>query len=471
MRFPEPTRPMSSEHLDAIIIGTGQAGKPLAGAYARAGMNAVIVEKGRVGGTCVVEGCTPTKTMVASARVAHLARRAADFGVTTGPVSVDLSAVRDRKRAIVDSWSAGSQNGMERHETLELVFGTARLSGPQEVTVALNEGGERVLTADRIFLNVGTRPRIPPIQGLDSTDYLTSTSIMELADVPDHLVVLGGGYIGLEFGQMFRRFGARVTILDAGPRLLSREDEDVSAELRDILECEGIDIITGVRASKVESGGEGVRLHFTSPTGGRTVEGSHLLLATGRIPNTDDLGLENAGLAANARGFVEVDDQLETAVPGIYALGDVNGGPPFTHIAYDDFRVVRDNLLGAGGASRESRPLPYTLFTDPQLGRIGLTEAEARQRGHNVRIASLPMSRVARAIEGAETRGLMKAVVDADTERILGAAILGIEGGEIATVIQMAMMGDLPYTAVRDGVFSHPTLSESLNNLFMAMEA
>lgn len=460
------------EKLDGIVIGTGQAGKPLAGALAEAGWRMAIIEKGRVGGTCVVEGCTPTKTMVASARAAYVARRGADYGVNTGPVSVDMEVVRKRKRDIVDSWSGGSQKGMERHETMELIFGTARFTGGHEVTVDLNDGGTRVLTADNIFINAGARPFVPPIPGLDAVEYLDSTSVMELGDVPEHLIVLGGGYIGLEFGQMFRRFGASVTIVERGPRLMIREDEDISDAMAEILTGEGIDVLLETAAAAVRPGsGGGVEVDVTTPQAPRTIEGSHLLVATGRRPNTDLLDAEKAGIEVGERGFITVNDRLETNVPGVYALGDINGGPPFTHIAYDDYRVVKANLLGDGGASRQGRQLPYTLFTDPQLGRIGLTEREARERGLDVRIAKLPMSSVARAIEADETRGLMKAVVDADTDLILGAAVLGIEGGEVASVLQVAMIGGVPYTALRDGVFAHPTLSESLNNLFTAMDA
>ena len=460
------------ERLDGIVIGTGQAGKPLAGALAEAGWSMAIIEKGRVGGTCVVEGCTPTKTMVASARAAYVARRGADYGVNTGPVSVDMEVVRKRKRDIVDAWSGGSRKGMERHETMELIFGTARFTGPHEVTVDLNDGGTRVLTADNIFINAGARPSIPPIPGLDTVEYLDSTSVMELGDVPEHLIVLGGGYIGLEFGQMFRRFGAAVTIVEMAPRLMIREDEDIADAMAEILAGEGIDLLLETAAGAVRPGsGGGVEVDVTTPEGPRTIAGSHLLVATGRRPNTDILDAYKAGIEVTEHGFITVNDRLETNVPGVFALGDINGGPPFTHIAYDDYRVVKQNVLGDGGASREGRQIPYTLFTDPELGRVGLTEREARERGLDVRIAKLPMSRVARAIESDETRGLMKAVVDAETDQILGAAVLGIEGGEVASVLQMAMMGGVPYTALRDGVFAHPTLSESLNNLFMAMDA
>jgi len=460
-----------TEHLDAIIIGTGQAGKPLAGAFAEAGWRTAIVERDRVGGTCVVRGCTPTKTMVASARVAHLARRAADYGVRTGTVSVDMVGVRRRKRDIVDSWSEGSRRGMERHDTLELIMGDARFVDERSVEVALEEGGVRRLEAERIFLNTGARPRIPPVEGLDRVPFLDSTSVMELGRVPEHLLVLGGGFIGLEFGQMFRRFGARVTVAQAAPRLAPREDEDVSEAIREILEEDGIRVLTDATATGAEADGDEVILHVTSSDGDPVeLRGSHLLVAAGRTPNTDSLNLAVTGLTTDERGFVPVNDRLETAHEGIWALGDVNGGPPFTHTAYDDFRIVRDNVLGEGGATRAGRIGTYTVFIDPQLGRVGLTEREAREAGHDVRVAKLPMSRVARAMEMDETRGFMKAVVDADTDRILGAAILGVEGGEVAAVLLTAMLGDLPWTALRDAVIAHPTLAESLNSLFETID-
>lgn len=458
--------------VDALVIGTGQAGKPLAGALAAAGLRTVVVEEGRVGGTCVLTGCTPTKTMVASARVAHLARRARDYGVEVGDVSVDLGAVRSRKRDIVDAFSASSREGLEKHGTLELVFGRARFVAPRTVDVALREGGTRRIAAERVFINTGTRTRMLSLDGIDEVEVLDHASIMELGEVPDHLVVLGGGFVGLEFAQMFLRFGARVTILEAGPRIAPREDDDVADALRKILEEDGIVVHTGARARGVDRAGAGIRVRFGSEheDPGDSVEGSHLLMAAGRVPNADDLGLELAGVERTERGYIRVNDRLETTADGVWALGDVNGGPPFTHVSYDDHRIVERNVLGDGNASRAGRLLPYTLFTDPQLGRVGLTERDARERGHRVGVARLPMRNVARAAETDETRGFMKAVVDADTGAILGAAILGVEGGELATMIQLAMMGGLTVQDLRDGVFSHPTFGESLNTLFATLD-
>ena len=461
-----------TEELDAIIIGTGQAGKPLAGALAEAGRRTAIIERDRVGGTCVVRGCTPTKTMVASARVAHLARRAGDYGVETGPVEVDMETVRRRKRQIVDDWSAGSEKGMRRHETLELIMGEARFTGAHEVAVRLADGGERRLSAEQVFVNTGARPRVPAIPGLREVPYLDSTSIMELDVVPQHLLVLGGGFIGLEFAQMFRRFGARVTVMDRGARIAGREDEDVSEALHQVLTDDGIEVLTGVEAASVEAAGDDgsrVTLHLNGNGNADTLTGSHLLVAAGRVPNTDALAPEAAGIELDGAGYMKVDERLETTVPGVYALGDVAGSPPFTHVAYDDFRIVKANLLDGGDRTTRNRVLTYTVFTDPQLGRVGLTEEQAREQGFDVAVAKLPMARVARAMEMDETRGLMKAVVDRSTERILGVAILGVEGGEVAAALQVAMMGGLPYTTLRDGVIAHPTLAESLNNLFQAV--
>ncbi len=459
-----------TEHFDAVIIGTGQAGKPLAGALAEAGWKTAIIERGRVGGTCVIEGCTPTKTMVASARVAHLARRSSDYGVCTGNVAVDMEAVRARKRAVVDSFSAGSEKGMRRHATLELVFGEARFVSEHVVEIWLRGGGTRRMESPRIFINAGARPAAADLPGLKEVPFLDSTTIMELGSVPEHLLVLGGGFVGLEFAQMFRRFGAAVTVVEQGGQIAGREDADVAEALAAILEGEGITLRLGATVERIDAAESGaVRLHVAGDDA-QPVLGSHLLVAVGRTPNTDTLKLESAGIELDDRGYIRVSERLETNVPGVYALGDVNGGPPFTHIAYDDYRVVRASLLEARPErTTRDRMLPYTVFTDPPLSRIGLTETQARERGLGIRVARMPISRVARAIEVDEARGMIKAVVDGETGRILGAAVLGVEGGEIASVLQTAMMGNLAYSALRDAVFSHPTMAEALNNLFMTL--
>lgn len=456
---------------DAIIVGAGQAGVPLARALANAGHYTAIVEREHIGGTCVNEGCTPTKTMVASGRVAYLVKRAADYGVEVGSVSIDMKKIRERKRAIVQEWRSGNEESLKASKKLDILMGAAQFSGPKTLEVALNDGGKRELSADLIFINVGLRPSIPQIEGLDQIDYLTSTSIMELDRVPEHLAVLGGGYIGLEFAQLFRRLGSRVTILQRGGQLLPREDLDIAQALTEILREDGIDVRLNSQVKRVAKQQNAIELEVHREGKQERLVASHVLVATGRRPNSDSLRLELAGIECDDKGFIKVNDRLETSCQGVYALGDVHGGPAFTHISYDDFRIIRANLIEGKQASIKDRLLPYTVFTDPQLGRVGLSEQEARQRGYKIRVASLPMSRVARAREVDESRGLMKAVVDAESEQILGAAVLGIEGGELASALQLAMMGKLPYSALRDGVFSHPTLSEAFNNLFSAMEA
>ena len=461
---------MSQTIFDAIIIGVGQAGNPLASALAKAGRRVALLERDAVGGTCVNRGCTPTKTMVASARVAYLARRGADYGVQTGPVTVDLTKVRQRKRDIVEEFRSSAESRLEKTEGIDLIYGEAKLTGPKTVEIALRAGGTRQVTAPQIFLNTGARPAVPKLDGLDQVEFLDSTSIMELGSVPEHLLILGGSYIALEFGQMFRRFGSRVTVVERSGQLLGREDADVAEEMAKILGEDGLEILTEAKAVKVSQAGTEITLTLQTKSGTKTLTGSHLLVAAGRTPNTDGLGLDAAGVARDDHGFIQVNETLETNVPGIYALGDVKGGPAFTHIAYDDYRIVAANLLGNGRRTTSDRPVPYTVFTDPQLGRVGLTEAEARAQGKSVQVAKLPMHEVARAIETDETRGFMKAIVDTDTKQILGAAVLGVDGGEVMAVLEVAMLGKLPYTALRDAVLAHPTLAESLNNLFLLLD-
>jgi pyruvate/2-oxoglutarate dehydrogenase complex dihydrolipoamide dehydrogenase (E3) component len=461
------TTTSAPDRYDAIIIGTGQAGKPLAVALAEAGRKTAIIERKHVGGTCINVGCTPTKTMVASARVAYLARRGADYGVHANSMRVNVAEVRQRKQAIVESFRNGSQRHLQNTKNLELIFGEGSFSGPKSVTVRLQSGETRHLTADTIFINTGGRPEGPPLPGLESVPVLDSTSIMELDVLPNHLLVLGGGYIGLEFGQMFRRFGSAVTVVQRGKQLLAREDADVAEEVAKILREDGMEVLLETQAARVAEGGGGtVRLTVSGPAGERTLSGSHLLVAAGRVSNTEALKLSAAGITTDTRGNIPVNDRLETNVPGIYALGDVKGGPAFTHISYDDFRIIKTNLLDGGTATTTGRLVPYTVYIDPQLGRVGMTEAEARAQGRRIRIAKIPMSYVARALEMDESRGFMKAVVDAETGQILGCAVLGIEGGELMSMLSIAMMGKVPYTTLRDAIFAHPTLAESFNILF-----
>jgi pyruvate/2-oxoglutarate dehydrogenase complex dihydrolipoamide dehydrogenase (E3) component len=458
-----------TERFDAIIVGTGQAAKPLAGAFAKAGKKTASIEAKHVGGTCVNEGCTPTKTMVASGRVAYLARRGAEYGVNTGPISVDLATVRQRKRDVVESFRSGNVKRLTG-ENLELIYGFADFIGPKTLHIALRDGGSRTLQADWIFLNTGLTAAIPPVPGLLDIPFLTNESIMELGAVPDHLLIIGGGYVGLEFGQMFRRFGSHVTVIHTGHQLLDHEDPDIADEVQKILTEDGIEVLLEAHTLAAGSAQNGKDVQLTVRVGSetRTITGSHILVAAGRTPNTTALNLPATGVGVDEHGYIKVNEYLETGVPGIYAIGDVKGGPAFTHISYDDYRIIQANLLHGERRSTKDRILPYTVFIDPQLGRIGLTETEARKQGLKIRVAKMPMSSVARAIETAETRGFMKIVVDSDSEQILGAAVLGIEGGEIATIVQIAMEGKLKYTALRDGIFSHPTLAESLNNVFFS---
>ena len=460
-----------SQQYDAIIIGSGQAGTPLSTALAQTGMRTALIEREHVGGTCINEGCTPTKTMVASGRVAYLARRAADYGVDTGPISIDMPKVRERKRKIVASFRDGSQSRIEKAANLELIFGEACFTAPKSVEVRTKDGSQRVISAKNIFINAGTRASHPTLNGLESIPFLDNASVMELDLVPEHLLILGGGYIGLEFGQLFRRFGSRVTVVQSAGQLLTQEDPDIAEEVAKILRQDGVEIMLHARATRVSSSNGSIRLEVQQQGNPNTLVGSHVLVATGRVPNSDTLNLAAAGIQTDDHGFIQVNDRLETTAAGVYALGDIKGGPAFTHISYDDFRIIHANVLERKTASIANRLVPYTLFIDPQLGRIGLTETEARAHMPNIRVAKLPMSSVARALEVDETRGFMKAIVDAETDQILGAAILGIEGGEVMAVLEVAMMGKLPYTALRDGVFAHPTLAESLNNLFTAMDS
>jgi pyruvate/2-oxoglutarate dehydrogenase complex dihydrolipoamide dehydrogenase (E3) component len=456
---------------DAIIIGSGQGGNPLAYGLADRGWRVALIEGEHLGGTCVNVGCTPTKTMVHSAQVAHYVRNAARWGVRAGDASVDLPAILARKRQVVERFRGGHERKVAERENLRLVRGHGRFVGPRAVAV----NGEQ-LEGARIVINTGTRPDVPRIAGLERVPFLTNASLMELSELPEHLIVLGGGYIGLEFGQMFRRFGSDVTVVHRGDRLLTREDADIAAELQKALEAEGIRFLLNAETTHVESRNGGVALTVAvSSTEGRgpraesRLAGSHLLVATGRRPNTDDLGLEAAGVERDARGFVTVNGRLETTAPGVWAIGDVKGGPAFTHISWNDYQILWANLIEEKNQTIQGRLVPYAVFTDPQLGRVGLTEAGARATGKPLKIGTIPMDWVARAIERDETAGMMKLIVDAETDRVLGAAILSTEGGELIQILGTLMLAGAPYTLLKGAVYIHPTLAEGFYSLMDAV--
>ncbi len=443
---------------DAIVIGTGQSGPSLAERLTAAGKKVAVIERKRFGGTCVNNGCIPTKTMVASAYAAHAARRAAEYGVAIGgAVTVDMKKVKARKDAIVQKSTRGVEQWLKGMANATVIEGHARLTGPHAVVV-----GNHALEAPAIFLNVGARAETPKIPGLDRVPYLNNSSIMEVDYLPEHLIVLGGSYIGLEFGQMFRRFGARVTVVNRGPRLLAREDDDVAEAVRAILTEEGIEILTDTADLKVE--GSGTDLRLSGSAGGRpfAVSGSHILAATGRRPNTDDLGLDTAGIATDKRGFVATDEGLMTNVPGVCALGDCNGRAAFTHTSYNDFQIVAENLLDGARRRVSERILAYAVFIDPPLGRVGMTEREVRARGRPALIATMPMTDSGRAREKGETKGFMKILVDPASERFLGAALLGVGCDEVVHTLIDVMTADAPYTVVKRAVHIHPTVSEAL---------
>jgi pyruvate/2-oxoglutarate dehydrogenase complex dihydrolipoamide dehydrogenase (E3) component len=442
---------------DAIIIGTGQAGAPLSYALAEHGWIVAIIERGNLGGTCINTGCTPTKTMVHRAQVAHYARNAARWGVVAREVSADLAKIVAQKNQLVQSRRDRQQKGFDERSNPRLYRGVAQFAGPKQIKV-----GDEMLEGEHIFIDTGGRARIPAIPGLDAIGYLTNETIMELTEVPKHLLVLGGGYIGLEFGQMFSRFGSRVTVIQRNSQICPREDPEVAAELQRALDAEGIRFMLSARTTRVEKKDSAISLTLEQPSGTSTVTGSHLLVATGRRPNTDGLGLDKAGVATNKDGSIKVNSKLETSVSGIWALGDVKGGPAFTHISYNDFQIAYANLINGKNLTIDKRIVPYCVFTDPQLGGVGMTEKEARAKGYKLKIGKVPMSKVARAYERDETAGLMKIIVDASNDRILGATILSGDGGETVHVLYTLMLADVPYTLLKGGVYIHPTWAEGL---------
>jgi pyruvate/2-oxoglutarate dehydrogenase complex dihydrolipoamide dehydrogenase (E3) component len=441
---------------DAIIIGTGQAGPSLAVRLASTGMRVAIIERKRFGGTCVNTGCIPTKTLVASARAAHVARRAGEYGVSIGgAISVDMKKVKERKDGVVRLSNQGVEKWLRNTENLTVYQGHARFEDRHRIRV-----GDELLEADTIFINVGGRASVPPLRGLDQVSYLTNSTMMDVDFLPEHLIVIGGSYVGLEFAQMYRRFGSEITIVEMGPRLIQREDEDISEAIRTILESEGINIRLSAECIRLEERGDKVAVHVDCSSGDKTVIGSHTLLAVGRVPNTDDLGLEHARIAVDQRGYIQVDDQLRTNVPGIYALGDCNGRGAFTHTSYNDYEIVAANVLDGDNRRVSDRITAYALYIDPPLGRAGMTETEVRKSGRKALLGKRPMERVGRAVEKGETQGFMKVLVDAETKEILGASLLGIECDEVIHSILDVMYAKAPYTVIQRAMHIHPTVTE-----------
>ena len=454
------------KEFDAIIIGAGQSGMPLAKKLSAKGLSVALIEKRALGGTCINDGCSPTKTMAASARVAHLVRRAGDFGVDVRDYSVDQKAIRERKNYIVELFRGGATRGLEKAENLDIIMGEAVFQADKTLLVKRPGQEDLPLKAEKYFINSGSAPFIPPIEGLKDCPFLDSTSMMELEETPEHLIVLGGGYIGLEFGQMFSRFGSKVTIMDMASRLVPKEDEDVCQEISDIFAEEKIDTIFNIKAEKVSFQNQQFTIQYKGEKGPSTISGSHLLVATGRNPSSEHLGLASVGVKLSDKGHVIVDDNFETTVPGIYALGDVAGSPPFTHMAYHDAHIAFNRIFeGNKSLSAKDRLVPYCVFIDPQLARVGWNELQAKEKGIPYKTGKFWMKHAGRALETDETRGFFKVLVDPESKQILGATILSMDGGEIMAVLQMAMVGKVPYDQIQHLPIAHPTLAESLNNL------
>jgi len=453
------------ERYDALVLGSGEGGKFIAWHLGRSGRRVAVVERRWIGGSCPNINCLPSKNEIWSAKVADLAHHGARYGSMTGPVATDMARVRARKREMV-------QGLIERHlkaykaSGAELIMGSARFTSPKTLEVALNAGGTRVLAGEQVFLNLGTHPAMPEIPGLLDAAPMTNIETLELGYLPAHLVVLGGSYVGLELGQAYRRFGSQVTVIEHGPQIMAREDPDVAAEIQRILSEEGIRFITAAEIAHVEGrSGKQLRIRLRSGAGEEVVEGSDMLVATGRVPNTAGIGLELAGVELDERGYIKVNDRLETSAPEVWAIGEGAGSPQFTHVSYDDYRVIQANLNG-GTRSTKGRLVPYCMFTDPQLARVGLSEAEAQRQGMPVRVAKMPMSDNLRAQTIGETQGFLKALIGRDDDRILGFTMVGSEAGEVLATVQTAMLADLPYTALRDAIIAHPTITEGLTDLF-----
>jgi pyruvate/2-oxoglutarate dehydrogenase complex dihydrolipoamide dehydrogenase (E3) component len=453
-----------AEHVDMLILGSGEGGKYLAWHMAKAGHRTAVVERKLIGGSCPNTNCLPSKNEIWSAKVADLVRHADQFGIRTGPAATDMTKVLARKKAMVDDLIAVHLENYKASGA-ELVMGTGRLIAPKTVEVALNAGGTRVLTGERVALNLGTHATIPDIPGLAASAPLTNVEALELDRLPEHLIVLGGGYVGLELAQAYRRFGSRVTILEPGPQLAGREDSDIGAAILAMMRDEGIAVLLGSRPLAVHGiSGKGVALTMRTPAGDQQIEGSDILVAVGRTPNTDGVGLDRSGVTLDASGYIAVNDRLETTAPGVWAIGECAGTPQFTHASFDDFRVVRDNLAGRTRSTR-GRLIPSCMYTDPPFARVGLSEAEARRRDIAVRVGKLPIIAVLRSRTISETRGFMKVLVEANGDRILGFAMIGPEAGEVMAVVQTAMLAGMPYTALRDAILAHPTMAEGLTPL------
>ncbi|KIA90450.1 mercuric reductase [Kaistella jeonii] len=453
---------------DAIIIGSGQAAKPLSQKLSDAGWKTVMIEKSEaeLGGVCLNVGCTPTKTLIASAKVMHDIKTATKHGISVSNPKIDFSITQKRKDKIVDDSKEGLIKRTSEAENLELIYGIASFSGEKTVIVKKINGEEQEFTAPYIFIDAGSRPAVPKIEGLDDVKWYDSTGILELKEIPKKLIVIGAGYIGLELGQMYSRFGSEVTIIETSEQIMSNEDLDIANSLQELLEDEGLTFILNASVKKIEGTPKEIAVTYSKQGKNDKVSGTHLLIATGRQSNADGLNTEAAGIELDKKGFIKVNDKLETNIKGVYALGDINGGPQFTHIAYNDFVIIRENILEKGNASTKRRIVPYTMFTDPQLGRVGLSETEARKKGLNFSVIKIPGKRITRGIENGKPQGLWKAIVDKESGNILGAAIVCSEGGEIASIIQMAMEGGIPGKHLATAIFSHPTYSESLNTLF-----